>query len=96
MDDRVTKPRAPEVIIKEDIVTEKKKPDPTPDPGKYDSHLTPFGADLKNTATMGNKYKFVPKEGPPPGLYEPNESAIKPRAQSAVIKEETHPYRRPQ
>ena len=28
------------------------------DPGKYDGHLTNFGSELKNTAKMGNKYKF--------------------------------------
>lgn len=67
VNDKVVKPRAPEVIIKEDIVTEKRKPEPSPDPGKYDAHLKPFGADLKNNATMGSKYKFVPKEGPAPG-----------------------------
>jgi len=41
--------------------------EPTPDPGAYDSHLKPFGSDLKTSATMGNKYKFIPKEGPAPG-----------------------------
>ena len=42
------------------------------DPGKYDGHLTAFGADVNTNITMGNKYKFVPKEGPPPGLYNPD------------------------
>ena len=37
------------------------------DPGKYDGHLKGFATDLKNTATMGNKYKFVPKEEQAPG-----------------------------
>lgn len=30
----------------------------TPDPGKYDAHLKPFGADIKQNMTLGGKYKF--------------------------------------
>jgi hypothetical protein len=44
---------------------------------------------------MGDKYKFVPKEGPPPGLYDPNDSITKPRVPSVIIKEEVSPQRRP-
>ena len=32
----------------------------------------PFASELKNTATMGSKYKFKAKEGPPPGQYNPD------------------------
>ena len=74
----LTKPRVPEVIIKEDIIQEKRKQEPSPEPGRYDAHLTPFGAGL-NKVDMGSKYKFVPKEGPAPGQYSVNEAAVKPR-----------------
>jgi len=43
------------------------KPEKGNDPGQYDGHLKPFGADINTKVTMGNKYKFVPKEGPAPG-----------------------------
>ena len=36
------------------------------DPGKYDGHLTAFGSGMNNI-NFGDKYKFVPKEGPAPG-----------------------------
>lgn len=94
--DSLTKPKSQSVLIKEDTHPYRRPQEQSPDPGLYDGHLKPFGSEAKNNATMGSKYKFVPKEGPPPGLYEPNGDAIKPRVQSAVIKEETHPYRRPQ
>ena len=60
-----------------------------PDPGQYDSHLTPFGHNEKQM-TIGGKYKFVPDSNPAPGQYEP-EGAVgvtKPRSYAAVIKEE--------
>jgi hypothetical protein len=45
---------------------------------------------------MGDKYKFVPKEGPPPGLYDANDALTKPKIPNVLIKEEVSPYRRPQ
>ena len=38
--------------------------------GQYDKHLTPFGADVKQTMTLGGKYKWKPDSNPPPGLYD--------------------------
>lgn len=55
-DSPLTKSRAREAIIREDIIQQKRKPEPTPDPGAYDAHLTPFGSGLKRTADMGSKY----------------------------------------
>lgn len=66
----------------------------TPDAGFYDAHLQPFGSGLNNV-NFGDKYKFVPKEGPAPGQYESKADLTKPRVPAAVIKEETSPYRRP-
>jgi hypothetical protein len=43
----------------------------TPDPGQYDSHLTAFGA-INTKVNFGEPYKFVPKEGPSPGQYDPD------------------------
>jgi len=44
---------------------------------------------------MGNKYKFVPKEGPAPGQYENSTDAIKPKIPVAMMFEEVSPERRP-
>lgn len=46
---------------------------------------------------FGDKYKFTPKEGPPPGAYsiETGHSMTKSRSSCAIIREETSPYRRP-
>jgi hypothetical protein len=73
-----TKPKIQSAVIKEDFIKEKRRPEPSPEPGRYDSHLTAFGSDLKNI-NMGSKYKFVPKEGPPPGSYENSSDAVKPK-----------------
>ena len=72
--DRQTKPKTTNTIIREDFINQedRKKPEVGPEPGRYDAHLTAFGADINTKVTMGNKYKFVPKEGPPPGLYDPD------------------------
>ena len=42
-------------------------------PGAYYDNKA-FGSDIKQKINFGNKYKFVPKEGPPPGLYNPDEA----------------------
>jgi hypothetical protein len=68
--DKHTKPKVQFAVIKEDTSPYRRPADKTPEPGQYDNHLTQFGSDLKTTADMGSKYKFVPKEGPPPGMYE--------------------------
>ena len=44
---------------------------------------------------MGSKYDWKPKDGPAPGEYEPADNMTKPKIQTAHIKEETHPFRRP-
>ena len=47
------------------------KPDGySPDPGHYDGHIKPFGADISRKVDMGSKYKFKPKDGPGPGEYD--------------------------
>jgi hypothetical protein len=63
----MVKPKIPNVLIKEEVSPQRRPQDVTPDPGLYDGHLKPFGSDLNANANMGSKYKFVPKEGPPPG-----------------------------
>lgn len=32
--------------------------------------MKPFGSDVKNRTDFGTKYKFVPDNNPPPGLYD--------------------------
>ena len=49
----------------------------TPDPGKYDSHLKPFGADIKNKVDFGSKYDFKVNDVPPPGRYDPSHNITK-------------------
>lgn len=52
--------------------------------------ITPFGSDNKNKMTLGGKYKWKPNDVPPPGYYDVEGAInrVKPRVQSAVIKEE--------
>jgi hypothetical protein len=87
------KPKAFAAHIREETSPYRRPIEILPDPGTYDGHLTAFGDNLNNI-DMGNKYKFVPKEGPPPGLYENSSDAIKPKVFAAHIREETSPYRR--
>ena len=49
-----------------------------------------FASDLKNV-DFGSKYKFVPKEGPPPGLYNPDtaDKHVKPRIIDVLIEGRT-------
>jgi hypothetical protein len=91
----VIKSKIPAAHIRTETSPYRRPEEITPDPGTYDGHLKTFGDGLKNI-DMGNKYKFVPKEGPPPGLYENSSDAIKPKVFAAHIREETSPYRRPE
>lgn len=68
--DSQTKPRVPDPLIREEVMPYRRPKERSPDPGQYDKHLTEFGSGLKNV-TFGDKYKFVPKEGPSPGQYDP-------------------------
>ena len=54
------------VIIREDIVKQRRPAESNPGPGQYDSHLTAMGSDLKGI-TMGAKYIFKPDSNPAPG-----------------------------
>lgn len=58
-------------------------------PGAHDSEK-PFGSGMNNAVTMGSKYKFKPKEGPPPGAYNPEKAMklVKPKAYEAFIEGE--------
>jgi len=93
-----TKPRTRVVHIDEHMNLYKRPAEKLPDPGQYDKHLTPFGEGLKKV-DMGSKYKFVPKEGPPPGLYQDGvelaQALVKPKIPIVKIVEDSHPFRRP-
>ena len=105
--DRVTKPKQQNAVIAKgekdtgaflnSFKTKGNNPEAANDPGQYSGHLKPFGADVNNKISFGDKYKFYPKEGPPPGSYDVDraDAQTKPKTAIAVIKEETSPYRRP-
>jgi hypothetical protein len=69
----------------------------TPAPGAYDSHLIPFGADIKQSMTLGGPYEFKYNDNPPPGLYEIDRARdmVSPTARSALIVTDVSPFRRP-
>ena len=96
--DALTKPKTRSAIIREDFIQNKRKQEPSPDPGQYDNHLTPFASDTKPNVTMGSKYEFKADRNPPPGLYDPDASKelTSSRVRSALIREQVSPYRRPQ
>lgn len=85
-------------IIREDVAPYRRPAEKSPGPGEHDAHLTPFGADVSHKMPFGDKYKFKPKEGPPPGHYDIDSglNASQTKSRAAHINEETHPYRRPQ
>ena len=93
---RQTKPKVRDCVIDNktsklgDFMEGSKKMESANDPGKYDGHLKGFGEDVTLNITMGSKYKFVPKEGPPPGLYNPEEadSHTKPKIREVLIEPE--------
>ena len=66
------------------------------DPGQYDGHLTAFASEIKTTVNFGEKYKFVPKEGPPPGSYNPDQAdgLTKSKIRSTLIREDLVPNKR--
>ena len=62
------------------------------------AHLTPFGANVKSRIGMGSKYVFKPDSNPPVGGYNTDRGfdSISPSKRSAIIREPTSTYRRPQ
>ena len=54
-------------------------------PGAYEEKIK-FGDGLQKV-DFGRKYKFTPKEGPPPGQYNPDlaQKLVKPKAYEAYI-----------
>jgi len=47
-----------------------------------------FGSDIKPNINFGEKYKFVPKEGPSPGEYDLNYSQTHPKSKGVYIEPE--------
>ena len=89
--------RSKAALIKEEVSPYRRPKEQSPDPGQYDSHLKPFGSELKHSASMGSKYVFKPDSNPPVGAYniDSAKELVSSRSQAAVIKEEVSPYRRP-
>lgn len=50
-----------------------------PSAGNYET-IAKFGSNNKSKMTIGGKYKWKPDSNPPPGLYEPNVNAVKPKS----------------
>jgi hypothetical protein len=69
----------------------------SPDPGQYDKHLDKFGSTVTHKMDFGNKYVFKPDRNPPVGAYniDSGHNMSKASSKSAIIREETSPYRRP-
>jgi len=61
----------------------------TPEPGRYDGHLTSFGSRTKSF-TIGTKKPAVYDKNPGVGYYNPDDSITKSKVKFAVIKEETY------
>jgi len=62
--------RSKAALIREEVSPYRRPKEETPAPGTYDSHLKPFGSELKHSASMGSKYIFKPDSNPPVGAYE--------------------------
>lgn len=77
-------------MIKEDLIPYKRIPEPTPEPGQYDSTYKPFGADVIGNIDMGKKYVTKYNNNPPPGAYniEAADSILYTKVPSVIIREE--------
>lgn len=83
-------------VIREETSPYRRPKEIGPSPGAYDGHLKPFGSGLKNV-TMGGKNKFKPlTDSVGPGAYDfaYSQSTMLPRSRSAIIRNDTNPYRR--
>jgi len=75
---------------------ERRPVDNNPGPGHHDAHLIPFGGSITHKMDFGDKYKFVPVAGPPPGAYKIDQHHMsKNSSHSALMVQPTSPYRRP-
>ena len=93
----MTSTRARSALIREETSPYRRPKENNPGPGAHDKHLTRFGADVHHKMDFGNKYVFKPVAGPAPGAYNPESghNMSKASTRSAIILEETSPYRRP-
>lgn len=81
-------------MIKQPTSPYRRPPEKTPEPGQYDKHLIPFGADTKRF-TIGQKQPDVYDRNPGVGQYNPDLSMTKSRISSAVIRENTNKFPKP-
>ena len=93
----ITKYRNRSALIKQPTSPYRRPKESNPDPGKYDSHLKPFGSGLSKSVNMGSKYEFKPDSNPPVGGYDIDRGLKVTQFQnkSTIIKKDTSPYRRP-
>ena len=66
---------------------DKRPENPTPDAGMYEPHK-PFG-EINQSIDFGSKYEFKPDQNPPPGFYNPNIDAVKPKVPNGNINPES-------
>ena len=77
------------VIIKPATSPFRRPKEATPEPGQYDAHLTKFG-ETNKSFTIGQKKPAVYNQNPGPGDYNPNDSIVKSKSSTAIIREETY------
>lgn len=84
-------------VIKAETSPYRRPKEQNPEPGQYDGHLKPLGANLKNSFTMGSPYRWKPDSNPPIGAYDLDSGfkATQFQNRSVIIKSDTTPYRRP-
>ena len=54
-----------------------------PSSGNYEPNKA-FGSDLKKVG-FGSKYKFKPNNNPPPGMYDPSDTQVRPQTANQVF-----------
>ena len=83
-------------MIRREVNSFRRPKENNPEPGKYDGHLKPFGAEVGNM-TMGGKYKWKADNNPPIGGYnlDTGYSLVHPNNRSTIISREVSPFRRP-
>ena len=93
-----TSKRSRSALIREDVYSFRRPVEENPGPGNYDKHLDAFGSKVTQNIGMGSKYVFKADRNPPVGAYniESGHNMSKASIRSAIIREETSPYRRPQ
>jgi hypothetical protein len=89
--------RSRSALIRTEVHSFRRPQEKTPGPGEHDGHLDKFGSKVTHKMDFGNKYVFKPDRNPAPGQYNIDSGHMMSKAstKSAIIREDTSPYRRP-